>query len=83
MGGDGGADWKRAGRKAHLKEVDLNCAVGEVQDDGALGSEPQGEVRQSRQLVSFPPGDVGARFQQVLAHVVAEILQQCYLQNSK
>lgn len=68
------------GCMSHLKEVDLNGAVGEVQDDGALGSEPEGEVRQSCQLVSFPPRDVGAGLQQVLAHVIAEIFQQRYLQ---
>lgn len=63
----------------HLEEVDLNRAVGQVQHDGALGSEPDGEVRQPRQLVALPPRDVGAGLQQVLAHVVAEVLQQRYL----
>lgn len=83
LGEGGGADGgEEVGRIAHLKEVDLNGAVGEVQDDGALGSEPKGEVWQSCQLVSFPPGNVGTSFQQVLAHVVAEIFQQGYLQNS-
>lgn len=67
----------------NLEEVDLHGAVGEVQDDGALGSEPKGEVRQTCQLVSFPPCDVGASLQQVLAHVVAEIFQQRYLQGEK
>lgn len=68
---------------SNLEEVDLNGAVGEVQDDGALGSEPEGEVRQSCQLVSFPTCDVGAGLQKVLAHVVAEILQQGYLHGEK
>lgn len=65
---------------SHLEEVDLNGAVAQVQDDGALGSEPEREIGQPRQLVSFPPRDVGASLQQVLTHVVAEILQQRYLQ---
>ncbi len=68
---------------SNLEEVDLNGAVGEVQDDGALGSEPEGEVRQSCQLVSFPTRNVGAGLQQVLAHVIAEIFQQRDLQKEK
>lgn len=63
-------------RATHLEEVDLNGAVGQVQHDGALGPEPEGEVGQPGQLVPFPPGDVGAGLQQVLAHVVAEVFQQ-------
>lgn len=47
-----------------------------MQHDGALGSEPHGKVGQPRQLVALPPRDVGARLQQVLAHVVAEVLEQ-------
>lgn len=74
------SQWRsRSGCGPHLEEVDLNCAVGQVQHDGALGSEPDGEVRQPRQLVALPPRDVGAGLQQVLAHVVAEVLQQRYL----
>lgn len=65
---------------SNLEEVDLNCAVAEVQNDGTLCSEPKGEVRQPGQLISFPPCHVGASFQQVLAHVIAEVFQQCYLQ---
>lgn len=68
---------------SNLEEVDLNGAVGEVQDDGALGSEPEGEVRQPCQLVSFPPRNVGTGLQQVLAHVIAEIFQQRYLQGER
>lgn len=70
-------------RVSNLEEVDLNGAVGEVQDDGTLCSEPEGEVRQPRQLVSFPPCYVGAGLQQVLAHVVAEVFQQRYLQRER
>lgn len=66
---------------SNLEEVDLNGAVTEVQDDGTFGPEPQGEVRQPRQLISVPSRHVGPRFQQVLAHVVAEVLQECYLQH--
>lgn len=65
---------------SNLEEVDLNGAVCEVQDDGALGPEPEGEVRQPRQLISVPPRHVGAGLQQVLAHVVAEVFQQSNLQ---
>lgn len=64
---------------SNLEEVDLNCAVAEVQNDGALCSEPEGEVRQPGQLISFPPCHVGTGFQEVLAHVVAEVFQQRYL----
>lgn len=65
---------------SHLEEVDLDGAIAQVQDDGALGSEPEGEIGQSRQLVSLPPRHVGAGLQQVLTHVIAEIFQQRYLQ---
>lgn len=67
-------------RVSNLEKVDLNGAVGEVQDDGALGSEPEGKVRQPCQLVSFSPRNVGAGLQQVLTHIIAEIFQQRYLQ---
>lgn len=67
-------------KKTNLEEIDLNGAVGEVQDDGALRSEPQGQIRHPCQLVSFPPCHVGAGLQQVLAHVIAEVFQQRYLQ---
>lgn len=68
---------------SHLEEVDLNGAVAQVQDDGALGPEPQGQVGQPRQLVSFPPRDVGPGLQQVLAHVITEVFQQRYLKAKK
>ena len=68
---------------SHLEEVDLHGAVGEVQDDGALGPEPEREVRQPRQLVSVPPRHVGSGLQQVLAHVVTEIFQQRYLEGKE
>lgn len=67
----------------HLEEVDLHGAVGEVQDDGALGAEPQGEVGETRQLVAVPPRHVGAGLQQVLAHVVAEVFQQRDLEKKR
>lgn len=65
-----------ASARSNLEEVDLHGAVAEVQHDGALGAEPQGQVGQPRQLVTLPWRHVGARLQQVLAHVVAEVLQQ-------
>lgn len=65
--------------ESNLEEVDLDRAVAEVQDDGALCSKPQREVRQPRQLVPFPPRHVGAGLQQVFAHVVTEVLKQRYL----
>lgn len=68
---------------SHLEEVDLNGPVGQVQHDGALGAEPQGEIRQTCELVSFTPRNVGTGLQQVLAHVIAEIFQQRYLQREK
>lgn len=61
---------------SYLEKVDLNGAVSEVKDDGALCPEPEGEVGQPRQLIAFPPCNVGAGFQQVFAHVVAEVLEQ-------
>lgn len=63
------------GAEAHLEEVDLHSAVAEEQDDGAAGAEPGAEVGQPCQLVPFPRRDVGACLQQVLAHVVAEVLE--------
>lgn len=68
---------------SHLEEVDLNGSVGQVQHDGALGAEPQGEIRQTCELVSFTPRNVGTGLQQVLAHVIAEIFQQGYLQGKR
>lgn len=62
-----------SGGWAHLEEVDLNGAVGEVQDDGALGSEPEGKVRQPCQLVSFSSRNVCTSFQQMFTHVIPEI----------
>ena len=59
-----------------LEEVDLHAAVAEVQHNGALGAEPVAQEGQARQLVSVPRRDVGARLQQVLTHVVPEVLQQ-------
>lgn len=59
--------------ESHLEEVDLNSAVSEVQDDGALGSEPEGKVRQTCQLVSFPSRNVCAGLQQMFTHVIPEI----------
>lgn len=64
---------------SNLKEVDLNSAVREVQDDGTFCPEPEGEIRQPCQLVSFPPRYVRAGLQQVLTHVIAEVFQQRYL----
>lgn len=61
---------------AHLEEVDLHTAITEVQDDGTAGTEPGPQVGEPGQLVAFPRRDVGARLQQVLAHVVSEILQE-------
>lgn len=61
---------------AHLEEVDLHTAITEVQDDGAAGAEPGPQVGEPGQLVTFPRRDVGARLQQVLAHVVSEVLQE-------
>lgn len=59
----------------HLEEVDLHGAVAEVQGDGSAGAEPRAEVGQPGQLIPLPRGDVGARLQQVLAHVVPEVFQ--------
>ena len=58
-----------------LEEVDLHGAVGEVQHDGAAGAEPVREVGQASQLVAVTPRHVGAGLQQVLAHVVTEVLE--------
>lgn len=60
----------------HLEEVDLHTAVAEVQHDGAAGAEPGAQVGQPGQLVAFPGRDVGPRLQQVLAHVVPEVLEE-------
>lgn len=67
---------EREGGGEYLEEVDLHGTVGEVEDDGRLGSEPVAEVRQTGQLVSVTRRDVGARLQKVLRHVVTEVLQQ-------
>lgn len=60
----------------HLEEVDLHAAVAQVQDDGAARAEPGAQVGQPGQLIPFPRRDVGTRLQQVLAHVVPEILEE-------
>ena len=61
---------------AHLEEVDLHTAITEVQDDGTAGAEPGPQVGEPGQLVTFPRCDVGTRLQQVLTHVVSEVLQE-------
>lgn len=67
------------GSFTHLEEVDLEGAVAEMQHDGALGAKPVAEVRQAGELVPVAGCYVGARFQQVFAHVVPEIPQECDL----
>ena len=61
---------------SYLEEVYLHGAVAEVQDDGALGSEPVAEVGEPSQLVTVTPRHVSPRLQQALTHVVTEIFQQ-------
>lgn len=68
---------------SNLEEVDLNSAVREVQHDGAFCPEPQGEIWQPCQLISFPPCYVRASLQQVFTHVIAEVFQQRYLQEER
>ena len=58
-----------------LEEVDLHSAVGEVQHDGTAGAEPVREVGQASQLIPVASCHVGAGLQQVLAHVVTEVLE--------
>lgn len=60
---------------SYLEEVDLNRSIAEVQDDGALGSKPEAEVRQPGQFITFTARNVGTSFQEMLTHVVAEIFQ--------
>lgn len=60
----------------HLEEVDLHSSVAEVQHDGALCAEPVAKVRQSGELIAVPGSDVCPGFQQVLAHVIPEILEE-------
>lgn len=64
------------GVTSDLEEVDLHGAVAEVQHDGALSAEPVAQEGQAGELVAVPRRDVGARLQQVLTHVVTEVLQQ-------
>lgn len=59
----------------HLEEVDLHSAITEVQDDGTAGPEPVPQVGQAGQLVPFPGRDVCPCLQQVLTHVIPEVLQ--------
>lgn len=61
---------------AHLEEIDLHTAIAEVQDDGTAGAKPGAQVGQPGQLVTFPGRDIGPCLQQVLAHVVPEILKE-------
>lgn len=60
----------------NLEEVDLHSAVAEVEHDGALRAEPVAQVGQACELVPVTRRYVSACFQQVLAHVVPEVLQQ-------
>lgn len=66
----------RYGSGTNLEEVDLHRAVAQVEHDGALCAEPVAQVGQPRELVSVTWRYVSACFQQVLTHVVPEILQQ-------
>lgn len=47
-----------------------------MQHDGALRAEPVAKVRQSGELIAVPGSDVCPGFQQVLAHVIPEILEE-------
>lgn len=54
-----------------------------MEHDGALRAEPVAQVGQARELVSVARRDVSTRLQQVLAHVVPEILQQSDLKDQR
>ena len=64
-----------------LEEIDLHGAVGEVHDDGPAGAEPGLEGGDPGELVLLPHLHVGPGLQQVLLHVVTEIVQEFHLQN--
>ena len=62
-----------------LEEVDLDGPVGEVHHHGPAGPEPGLEGGDTRQLVLLPHLHVGPGLQQVLLHVVPEVVQQLHL----
>ena len=62
-----------------LEEVDLHGAVSEVHHHGPAGPEPGLQGGDTRQLVLLPHLHVGARLQEVLLHVVPEVVQQLHL----
>lgn len=67
----------------NLEEVDLHRAVAQVEHDGALRAEPVAQVGQACEFVSVTRRYVSTRLQQVLAHVVPEILQQSDLKDRR
>ena len=58
---------------------DLEGSVGEVHHHRSGSSEPGLERRNPGEFVALPDLDVGAGFQQVLLHVVHEIMKQLHL----
>jgi hypothetical protein len=62
-----------------VEKVDLQRPVAQMQHNGRLGAEPGVQTGQPGQFVALPDGNVGARLDQVLVHVRAEVLEQCDL----
>ena len=62
-----------------LEEVDLHGAVGQVHHHSSAGPEPGLQGGDPGQLVLLPHLHVGARLQQMLLHVVPEVVQQLHL----
>ena len=66
----------------NLEEVNLDCAVRQVQHNGTLGPEPVGEEGQACQLVTVSTCHVGTGLEKVLTHVATEVLEQRYLREA-
>ena len=77
--GDGSQERTEDDLGVVLEEVDLDGAVGEVHHHSSAGPEPGLQGGDPGQLVLLPHLHVGARLQQVLLHVVPEVVQQLHL----
>ena len=77
--GDGSQEGTEDDLGVVLEEVDLDGAVGEVHHHSSAGPEPGLQGGDPGQLILLPHLHVGARLQQVLLHVVPEVVQELHL----
>lgn len=60
-----------------VEKVDLNRAIGQVEDDGVARAQPGAQEGQARHFITGSGLDGGTSLQKMLAHVVAEVFEKC------